>query len=191
MFSLICAWINGWVNNHEAADLRRHRAHYDVILVCCWYRHCISVVLARGFPRRCMKLRDDILGDITRTDIHGYVYFQVRTYIYHVELNADIHILIHLSFIRDCQSELYQHLAICKLLTHWKLSMLCSTNVCLDIVWIWIRFGYGFQGQTVIISCGWCAERTPYYTENGNMDNRKLIYPSIRPTRHINRGHFM
>ena len=30
MFSLICAWINGWVNNREAGDLRRHCAHYDV-----------------------------------------------------------------------------------------------------------------------------------------------------------------
>ena len=30
MFSLICAWVNGWVNNREAGDLRRHRAHYDV-----------------------------------------------------------------------------------------------------------------------------------------------------------------
>ena len=30
MFSLICAWINGWVNNREAGDLRCHRAHYDV-----------------------------------------------------------------------------------------------------------------------------------------------------------------
>ena len=30
MFSLICDWINGWVNNGEAGDLRRHRAHYDV-----------------------------------------------------------------------------------------------------------------------------------------------------------------
>ena len=30
IFSLICVWINGWVNNREAADLRRHRAHYDV-----------------------------------------------------------------------------------------------------------------------------------------------------------------
>ena len=30
MFSLICARINGWVNNGEADDLRRHRAHYDV-----------------------------------------------------------------------------------------------------------------------------------------------------------------
>ena len=33
MFSLICAWINGWVNNGEAGDLRRHRAHYDVIVM--------------------------------------------------------------------------------------------------------------------------------------------------------------
>ena len=35
MFSLIYAWINGWVNNREAGDLRRHRAHYDVIVMKC------------------------------------------------------------------------------------------------------------------------------------------------------------
>ena len=33
MLSLICAWINGWVNNRETGDLRRHRAHYDVIVM--------------------------------------------------------------------------------------------------------------------------------------------------------------
>ena len=33
IFSLICAWINGWVNNGEAGDLRRHRAHYDVTVM--------------------------------------------------------------------------------------------------------------------------------------------------------------
>ena len=33
MFSWICAWINGWVNNRDAGDLRRHRAHYDVIVI--------------------------------------------------------------------------------------------------------------------------------------------------------------
>ena len=33
MFSLICAWINNWVNNREAGDLRRHRAHHDVIVM--------------------------------------------------------------------------------------------------------------------------------------------------------------
>ena len=30
IFSLICVWIHGWVNNREAGDLRCHRAHYDV-----------------------------------------------------------------------------------------------------------------------------------------------------------------
>ena len=33
MFSLICAWINAWVNNREAGDLRRNRAHYDVSVI--------------------------------------------------------------------------------------------------------------------------------------------------------------
>ena len=33
MFSLIWARINGWVNNGEAGDLRRHRAHYDVTVM--------------------------------------------------------------------------------------------------------------------------------------------------------------
>ena len=33
MFSLICAWKNGWVNNGEAGDLGRHRAHYDVTVM--------------------------------------------------------------------------------------------------------------------------------------------------------------
>ena len=35
MFSLICVWINDWVNNREAGDLRRYRAHYDVIVMNC------------------------------------------------------------------------------------------------------------------------------------------------------------
>ena len=33
MSSLICARINSWVNNGKAGDLRRHRAHYDVIVM--------------------------------------------------------------------------------------------------------------------------------------------------------------
>ena len=33
MFSLICAWINGWVNNREAGDLRRHCADCDVTVM--------------------------------------------------------------------------------------------------------------------------------------------------------------
>ena len=33
MFSLICAWTNGWANNKEAGDFRRRCAHYDVTVM--------------------------------------------------------------------------------------------------------------------------------------------------------------
>ena len=33
MFSLIYAWINDWVNNREAGDLRRQHCHYDVFVM--------------------------------------------------------------------------------------------------------------------------------------------------------------
>ena len=43
----ICAWINGCVNNREADDLGRHRAHYDVIVMkCCQF----SPALRPGLP---------------------------------------------------------------------------------------------------------------------------------------------
>ena len=66
MFSLICAWIHSWVNNGEAGDLRRHRAHYDIVMET-WYltelrvlkrcanippfyiRHHIDVIIKRVF----------------------------------------------------------------------------------------------------------------------------------------------
>ena len=43
MFSMICVWINGCVNNREAGDLRRYRAHYDVIVMCCLSPHALPV----------------------------------------------------------------------------------------------------------------------------------------------------
>ena len=33
MFSLISVWTNGWVNNGDVGDLRRHRAYHDVIVM--------------------------------------------------------------------------------------------------------------------------------------------------------------
>ena len=33
MFSLICAWINDWVNSRQAGDLIRHRAHFDITVM--------------------------------------------------------------------------------------------------------------------------------------------------------------
>ena len=33
MFSLICAWIHGWVSNPDAGAWRSHHAHYDVTVI--------------------------------------------------------------------------------------------------------------------------------------------------------------
>ena len=41
IFILICARINGWVNNCKAGDLTRNRAHYDVIVM----RNAVTFVL--------------------------------------------------------------------------------------------------------------------------------------------------
>ena len=42
---LICAWIDGWVNNRESGDLRRYCAHYDgiVMLEACRLRNLNSI----------------------------------------------------------------------------------------------------------------------------------------------------
>ena len=46
MFTLMCARINGWANNHEAGDLRRYRAHYDVIIMTFQFsqHHCNTTI---------------------------------------------------------------------------------------------------------------------------------------------------
>ena len=57
MFSLICIWINGWVNNREAGNLRRRRAHYDVTVMwnCSAIRKdaCILCMLKRTSRKFC------------------------------------------------------------------------------------------------------------------------------------------
>ena len=43
--ALICAGINGWVNNGEAGDLRRHRSNYDVIVMVSGF-NCVATNLS-------------------------------------------------------------------------------------------------------------------------------------------------
>ena len=49
MFSLMCTWTNGWANNRDAGDLRRHRLHNDVTLMVCR----VSIYHARGLIVLC------------------------------------------------------------------------------------------------------------------------------------------
>ena len=53
IFSLICAWIHGWVNNGEAGDLRRHQTQYDVIVMYHWS----NPTATHGQPQRNIKAK--------------------------------------------------------------------------------------------------------------------------------------
>ena len=46
MFLWSAPWINGWVNNREAGDLRRRRDPYDVIVIGC--------IILGMYERRCI-----------------------------------------------------------------------------------------------------------------------------------------
>ena len=61
MFYLICVWINGWVSNREAGDLRRYRAHYDVTVMyfVVWWRWlCFAVSMMGICYRNCQPVTD-------------------------------------------------------------------------------------------------------------------------------------
>ena len=47
VFSLICAWTNGWVNDRDAGDMIRHRAYYDVAVMDASKIHVSSMILSR------------------------------------------------------------------------------------------------------------------------------------------------
>ena len=51
----ICAWINGWVSNHEAGYLRRNRVHYYVTLMITDLRLFDKVLL--WYSSRCLEGR--------------------------------------------------------------------------------------------------------------------------------------
>ena len=76
MHFLICVEINGWVKNREAGDLRRYRAHYDVIVMAPiqttmidWDRNVVSgackLVWHVNFPAIFYKTAHNIASSIT------------------------------------------------------------------------------------------------------------------------------
>ena len=78
MFSLICAWINAWVNNHEARDLRRHHAHYDVIRMVLHH----GKWQAQGSPLGKTQLLETIIPFIYLFMYSSFIYLFINTFIY-------------------------------------------------------------------------------------------------------------
>ena len=95
MFSLICVWINGWVNNREAGDLRRYRAHYDVIVMNnddVYHRisHCAALLWCTS------RLKNAILELITKLVIY-YLSFIC----YDLPFRSNARITTHVFVIED------------------------------------------------------------------------------------------
>ena len=59
-FLLSAPWMNGWVKNNKAGDLRRHRAHYDVI---------IMIDSSKGFPCARKQSQGRLIVDWTPRNI--------------------------------------------------------------------------------------------------------------------------
>ena len=64
MFSLICAGTYGWINNHEAGDLRRHRGHYYVIKIAVFY---VNAYISNPYSPRLISPILSITAGIRRT----------------------------------------------------------------------------------------------------------------------------
>ena len=61
MFSLICVWINGWVNNRKAGDLRRQRGDYDVIVMTSIHRWPMDISCKRIIMQKAFSCHDTII----------------------------------------------------------------------------------------------------------------------------------
>ena len=60
MFSLICVWINGWINNREAGDFRRCCAHYDLMVM---HTNVLYPQYVAWFPATVLFADEHYLGE--------------------------------------------------------------------------------------------------------------------------------
>ena len=67
MVSLILARINSWVNNGEARNLRRHRAHYNVIVMILWITSVWTCIIQNINQEFCTRFVLSYLNQIQRT----------------------------------------------------------------------------------------------------------------------------
>ena len=79
MFSLICVWINGRVNNPEVGDLRRYRAHYDVTVMIRLLLHLKGHNMERPLSKNAKNATKKWLTDtVIKKSIHKNTMYRKR-----------------------------------------------------------------------------------------------------------------
>ena len=79
MFTLICVWINGWVNNHEAGDLRRYRVHYDAIVMTLAKHNDLLVGFKEG---KALTISADVVSIVPRLIAECTIFYLRYVYKY-------------------------------------------------------------------------------------------------------------
>ena len=115
-FSLIWAWINRWANNCGAGDLRRHRFHYDVIVMAFFtniavftctrgkHRSAINTVgytllLYKQYPRKRYKM---IYGVVLHNMCFSHNKLHIHTVNGFADVNLNARIFWNVGVIRNC-----------------------------------------------------------------------------------------
>ena len=136
MFTLICARINGWVNNRQAGDLSRHRAHYDVIVMQWHYMASETQVMAIShYLKQCYHWRFLVLftwqvhrkcwghqfvRSVCKNQVHKY-------FLYSGDTELDINVFYPIATY-SYNSDIFSFNKQLLLLTHILRLSLCSSN---------------------------------------------------------------
>ena len=98
MFSLIWVWMNDWVNNREAGDLRRDRAHFDVtvmhhitfigieLLILCQTSVAVYLNHRQSLGTKLLYMHVDVTPT---TKGGGYVVFNQKSSMWHLRHRND------------------------------------------------------------------------------------------------------
>ena len=140
MFSLIYIWINGWVNNREAGDLRRNRAHYDVIVM----ERVINGV------------------DKQRVLMHGHQGWNVRHGLCHIYIRyvyIYIWVVYSLCFFCCLFITVTWWYVWC---IEWASGNQEEVQACLVTLWLFIISCYSLYKTTLGLLCSW-FENNPHF----------------------------
>ena len=150
IFSLIWAWINSWVNDGEAGDLRRHCVHYDVIVMK-WVFHSRHTLTQASFAHNVISYCPIVLkfytGDGSRTAVlcaKFEMITQMKAMLWANEISRDL----SLRLVSDGCPSLYSPIGF-----HYKNPLLVTGEECLFYFDVSCNVSQGSQCFTYFLKC--------------------------------------
>ena len=144
MFSLICIWMNGWINNRYKGDLKSRRADYDVtkmpnnhdkhphISLRVRLHHFTVYTPSFALGVGVSGGMSHLISTVNIDALHLIVFITRRHCIYHA-LYQFIYLCVHCSYWFSQETRGY--IIPCKW-THWILMTLLAVNAMKPLIWI-------------------------------------------------------